>query len=107
MNTPPTASFTQQSSKFNTNLGVAGTTLFSGSITESEGDVPYSASLSGTDAALFEIVYNNSDSSSNFFDSLRKALIASSKNTLSFTLNFLTIVLLYYILHQIALPFPV
>ena len=64
LNTPPTASFTQQSSKFNTNLGVAGTTLFSGSITESEGDVPYSASLSGTDAALFEIVYNNSDSSS-------------------------------------------
>ena len=64
LNSPPTASFSQQSSKFNTNLGTAGTTLFSGSITDSESDTPYSASLSGTDANLFEIVYNNADSSS-------------------------------------------
>ena len=56
LNSPPTASFTQQSPKFNTNLGVAGTTLFSGSITDSESDAPYSASLTGTDANLFEIV---------------------------------------------------
>ena len=64
LNSLPTASFSQQSSKFNTNLGTAGTTLFSGSITDSESDTPYSASLSGTDANLFEIVYNNADSSS-------------------------------------------
>ena len=64
LNSPPTASFSQQSSKFNSNLGVAGTTLFSGSITDVEGDAPYSASLTGTDAELFEIVYNNADSSS-------------------------------------------
>ena len=64
LNSPPTASFTQQSPKFNTNLGIAGTTLFSGSITDSESDAPYSASLTGTDANLFEIVYNNADSSS-------------------------------------------
>jgi hypothetical protein len=64
VNSLPTASFSQQSSKFNSNLGVAGTTLFSGSITDEEGDVPYSASLSGTDAGLFEIVYTNADSSS-------------------------------------------
>ena len=64
LNSPPTASFSQQSSKFNTNLGTAGTTLFSGSVTDSESDTPYSASLSGTDANLFEIVYNNADSSS-------------------------------------------
>ena len=64
VNSSPTASFSQQSAKFNSNLGVAGTTLFSGSITDEEGDVPYSASLSGTDAGLFEIVYTNADSSS-------------------------------------------
>jgi hypothetical protein len=64
VNSSPTASFSQQSDKFNSNLGVAGTTLFSGSITDIEGDVPYSASLSGTDAGLFEIVYTNADSSS-------------------------------------------
>ena len=63
-NRVPTASFTQQSPKFNTNLGVAGTTLFSGSISDLDGDVPFSASLTGTNANLFEIVYNNADSSS-------------------------------------------
>ena len=64
VNSSPTASFSQQSAKFNSNLSVAGTTLFSGSITDEEGEVPYSASLSGTDAGLFEIVYTNADSSS-------------------------------------------
>lgn len=63
-NRVPTASFSQQSPKFNSNSAVAGTTLYSGSITDPDGDAPYSASLTGPNANLFEIVYNNADSSS-------------------------------------------
>ena len=63
-NAAPTSTITAQTEQFNTNLGTAGSTLLSGTITDDEGDTPYSASLSGTDAGLFEIVYTSADSSS-------------------------------------------
>jgi len=63
-NAAPTSTITAETGQFNTNLGTSGTTLLSGSITDDENDAPYSASLSGTDAALFEIVYTSADSSS-------------------------------------------
>ena len=64
LNSLPTASFTDQSSKLNTNLGKSGTTLVSASITDVESDTPYSASLSGVSASAFTIQFNNANSSS-------------------------------------------
>ena len=64
LNSLPTASFTDQSSKLNTNLGISGVTLVSASITDVETDTPYSASLSGVSASAFNIQFNNSNSSS-------------------------------------------
>jgi len=64
LNSLPTASFTNQTSKFNTNLGTSGTTLVSASITDVESDTPYSASLSGLSGSAFTIQFNNANSSS-------------------------------------------
>ena len=64
LNSLPTASFTNQTSKFNTNLGTTGTTLVSASITDVESDTPYSASLSGLSGSAFTIQFNNANSSS-------------------------------------------
>ena len=62
----PSASFTNQTSNFNSNLATTNTNLVSVSITDTESDTPYSASLSGTDAAKLNINYTNSNSSSLF-----------------------------------------
>jgi len=64
LNSLPTASFTNQTSKLNTNLGTTGTTLVSASITDVESDTPYSASLSGLSGSAFTIQFNNANSSS-------------------------------------------
>ena len=64
LNSLPTASFTDQSSKLNTNLATTGTTLVSASITDVESDTPYSASLSGVSGSSFTIQFNNANSSS-------------------------------------------
>lgn len=64
LNSLPTASFTDQSSKLNTNLATSGTTLVSASITDVESDTPYSASLSGVSGSAFTIQFNNANSSS-------------------------------------------
>ena len=64
LNSLPTASFTNQTSKLNTNLGTTGTTLVSASITDVESDTPYSASLSGLSGSAFTIQFNNVNSSS-------------------------------------------
>ena len=64
LNSLPTASFTDQSSKLNTNLATTGTTLVSASITDVESDTPYSASLSGVSGSAFTIQFNNANSSS-------------------------------------------
>ena len=60
-NVAPTISFTNQTANFNTNLGTSGTTMVSMSVSDTEGDTPFSASLSGSD---LELVYSNADSSS-------------------------------------------
>ena len=60
----PSASFTNQTSNFNSNLAVTNSNLVLVSITDTEGDTPYSASLSGTDASKLNINYTNGTSSS-------------------------------------------
>ena len=63
-NDAPIASFTNQSSNFNTNLTTQNTNLVSVSITDTEGDTPYQLSLSGTNASSFNAIPQNSNSSS-------------------------------------------
>ena len=63
-NSAPTAIFTNQSSNFNTNLATDGTTMVSMSISDTEGDTPYSVSLSGTNASDLQLKYTNVVSSS-------------------------------------------
>ena len=63
-NSAPTATFTDQSSNFNTNLATTGTNLVSVTISDVEGDTPYSMSLSGTGAWAISAVPQNSNSSS-------------------------------------------
>jgi hypothetical protein len=63
-NEAPTISFTNQSSNFNTNLATSGTTMVSMSVSDTEGDTPFSASLTGADAASLRLKYVNSNSSS-------------------------------------------
>ena len=63
-NDAPIATFTNQSSNFNTNLATDGTTMVSMSITDTEGDTPYSVSLSGTNASDLQLKYTNVASSS-------------------------------------------
>ena len=65
-NSHPSASFTLQNSNLNTNLATTNTNLVSVSITDTESDTPFSASLSGTDAAKLNINYTNANSSSLF-----------------------------------------
>jgi len=60
----PSASFTDVTGDLNTNEATTGTDLVNVTITDTEGDTPYSASLSGTDASSFQLQYNNSNSSS-------------------------------------------
>ena len=60
----PSASFTNQTSNLNTNLAVTNSNLVLVTITDTEGDTPYSASLSGTDASKLNINYTNGTSSS-------------------------------------------
>ena len=60
----PSASFTNQTSNLNANLAVTNSNLVLVTITDTEGDTPYSASLSGTDASKLNINYTNGTSSS-------------------------------------------
>ena len=63
-NSAPTATFSNQSSNFNTNLATNGTNLVSVTISDTESDSPYELSLSGTDASSFNAVPQNAASSS-------------------------------------------
>ena len=63
-NSSPTISFTNQTANFETDLALNGVTMVSMSVSDTEGDTPYSASLSGTGASSLNLVYSNSDSSS-------------------------------------------
>jgi hypothetical protein len=60
----PSASFTDVTGDLNSNEATTGTDLVNVTITDTEGDTPYSSSLSGTDASSFQLQYNNSNSSS-------------------------------------------
>lgn len=60
-NQPPSIVFTNQSSKFETDLALNGVTMVSMSVSDDESDTPFSASLSGSDV---ELVYSNANSSS-------------------------------------------
>jgi len=63
-NQAPTATFTDQSANFETDLATTGTTMVSMSISDTESDTPFSASLTGTDASSLQLKYTNSNSSS-------------------------------------------
>jgi hypothetical protein len=63
-NQAPTATFTNQTSNFETDNATTGTTMVSMSISDTESDTPFSASLSGTDASSLQLVYTNANSSS-------------------------------------------
>ena len=63
-NLAPTATFTNQTSNFETDNATTGTTMVSMSISDTESDTPFSASLSGTDASSLQLVYTNANSSS-------------------------------------------
>ena len=63
-NAAPSISFTNQSANLNTNLASTGTTMVSMSVSDTENDTPFSASLTGTDAASLSLVYSNANSSS-------------------------------------------
>ena len=63
-NQAPTATFTNQTANFETDLATTGTTMVSMSISDTESDTPFSASLTGTDASSLQLKYTNSNSSS-------------------------------------------
>jgi hypothetical protein len=60
----PTATFTNQTSNFNTNLALSGSNMVSVLITDTVDDSPYTLTLSGTDSNIFNAVPTNSASSS-------------------------------------------
>lgn len=60
----PTATFTDQTVKFNTNLATNGTNLVSISVSDTVNDSPYVVTLSGTDSDSFIPTPTNADSSS-------------------------------------------
>jgi hypothetical protein len=62
--TAPTAEFTDQTNKFNTNLATNGTNLVSVSLTDTVDNSPYTLVLTGTNASSLIAVPTNSDSSS-------------------------------------------
>jgi len=64
INQPPSATFTNHTANFNTNLATNGKTMVSMSVSDSESNSPFSASLSGTDGSSFDLVYSNAASSS-------------------------------------------
>ena len=63
-NAAPTATFTNQTANFETDNATTNATMVSMSISDTESDTPFSASLSGTDAASLKLVYANANSSS-------------------------------------------
>ena len=63
-NQAPTATFTDQSSNFNTSDATTGTVLVSMSISDTESDSPFTTTITGADAASFGLSYANAASSS-------------------------------------------
>ena len=63
-NNHPSASISDISGDLNINEATSGTDLVNVTITDTESDTPFSASLSGTHASSFQLQYNNSNSSS-------------------------------------------
>lgn len=64
VNSAPTASFTDQTSNWNTNLATTGTNLVSVTITDVESETPYSMSLSGLGVWALKAAPQNANSSS-------------------------------------------
>jgi hypothetical protein len=64
INQAPTATFTDNTDNFNSNLSTSGKTMVSMSISDSESNSPFSASLGGTHGSSFDLIYSNVASSS-------------------------------------------
>ena len=63
-NQAPSATFTDQSGNFTTDLATTGKVLVSMSISDVEGDSPFTTTITGTDASSFGLSYANAASSS-------------------------------------------
>ena len=63
-NQAPTATFTDHSANFETDLATTGTTMVSMSISDTESDTPFSASLEGSNASDLQLKYVGSNSAS-------------------------------------------
>ena len=64
LNASPSASFTDTSGNYNTNEAISGSSMVTFTVSDTETDTPYTASLSGTDAAKLNLVPQNIASSS-------------------------------------------
>ena len=64
LNNSPSASFTNTTGNYNTNEAISQSSMATFTISDTESDTPYTASLSGTDAAKLNLVPQNIASSS-------------------------------------------
>ena len=64
INNSPSASFTNTTGNYNTNEAVSGSSMVTFTVSDTETDTPFTASLSGTDAAKLNLVPQNIASSS-------------------------------------------
>ena len=64
LNASPSASFTNTTGNYNTNEAISQSSMVSFTISDTESDTPYTASLSGTDASKLNLIPGNIASSS-------------------------------------------
>ena len=84
-NDAPVASFTDQSSNYETDNAVTGTSMVSVTITDTENDVPFDVVLSGTDASSLQMTFGNSNSSSLDIEAATNLSAATYNYTLTVT----------------------
>ena len=71
------------SSNFETDLALDNVTMVSMSVSDTESDTPFSASLSGTGAGSLKLVYTNANSSSRQLTTTRVTIRMTTKNLIT------------------------
>ena len=84
-NDAPVASFTDNTSNYETNNANSGVSMVSVTITDTENDVPFDVVLSGTDASSLQMTFANSDSSSLEIEAASSLAAATYNYTLTVT----------------------
>jgi hypothetical protein len=84
-NDAPVASFTDQSSNYETDNAVTDASMVSVTITDTENDVPFDVVLSGTDASSLKMTFGNSNSSSLDIEAATNLSAATYNYTLTVT----------------------